>query len=222
MKEYPTSKKNKIKRGAKRGSYNIEQINDILDATSLCYIAFNFEGQAMVQPISFGRKDNELYIHGSYQNRMTESILEADSVSISVTHLDGLLLARSAFHHSVNYRSAIIFGKARELKSNDEKLLGLKALINHVVPNRWEECRFPTDEELKATRVIAIEIKEASAKIKRTPVSDNKEDYELDYWAGEIPIVTKALHPVSDEKLKAGVEMSKSAMQYYKANKKMI
>jgi len=219
MKEYPTSKKNKIKRGAKRGSYNIEQINDILDATSLCYIAFNFEGQAMVQPISFGRKDNVLYIHGSYQNRMTACILEAERVSVSVTHLDGLLLARSAFHHSVNYRSAIVFGKARELKSNEEKLIGLKALINHVVPNRWVECRFPTNEELKATRVIAIKIKEASAKIKHTPVDDNKEDYELDYWAGEIPIVTKALYPVSDEKLKTVIEISKSAMEYYSANK---
>jgi nitroimidazol reductase NimA-like FMN-containing flavoprotein (pyridoxamine 5'-phosphate oxidase superfamily) len=219
MKEYPTSTKNKIKRGAKRGSYNIEQINEILDATSLCYIAFSFEGQAMVQPISFGRKDNVLYIHGSYQNRMTACILEADRVSVSVTHLDGLLLARSAFHHSVNYRSAIIFGKARELESNDEKLVGLKALINHVVPNRWEECRFPTDEELKATRVIAIDIIEASAKIKHTPVNDNKEDYELDYWAGEIPIVTKALHPEPDEKLKPGIEMSTSALEYYKVNK---
>jgi len=219
MKEYPTNNKNKIKRGAKRGSYNIEQINEILDATSLCYIAFNFEGQAMVQPISFGRKKNMLYIHGSNQNRMTACILEAEHVSVSVTHLDGLLLARSAFHHSVNYRSAIIFGKAHELNSNEEKLVGLKALINHVVPNRWEECRFPTDEELKSTRVIAIEIKEASAKIKHTPVSDNKEYYELDFWAGEIPIVTKALPPISDEKLKPYTQMSKSALAYYKANK---
>jgi len=120
MKEYHPSSNNKVKRGSKRAIYDIAQINEILDSTSLCYIAFTFEGLALVQPISFGRKDNVLYIHGSYQNRMTECILNADKVTISVTHLDALLLARSAFHHSVNYRSAIIFGRARELKSNNK------------------------------------------------------------------------------------------------------
>jgi nitroimidazol reductase NimA-like FMN-containing flavoprotein (pyridoxamine 5'-phosphate oxidase superfamily) len=222
MTEYPRHKKNKVKRGAKRATYDVAQINKILDSTSLCYIAFTFEGLAMVQPISFGRKGNVLYIHGSHQNRMTASILDADQLTVSVTHLDGLLLARSAFHHSVNYRSVIIFGKARELKSNEEKLVGLKALINHVVPNRWDECRPPNNNELKATRVIAIEIIEGSAKISNSPVNDNKEDYELDYWAGKIPIVTKALYPISDKKLKKDIEMSKSAMAYYQANKDNI
>jgi nitroimidazol reductase NimA-like FMN-containing flavoprotein (pyridoxamine 5'-phosphate oxidase superfamily) len=222
MKEYPRNKKNKIKRGAKRATYDVNQINEILDTTSLCHIAFTYQGSAMLQPISFGRKDNVLYIHGSHQNRMTACILEAERVSVSVTQLDALLLARSAFHHSVNYRSAIIFGKARELKTNDEKMVGLKALINHVVPNRWDECRTPTDEELNATRVIAIDIIEASAKISTSPVNDNKEDYKLDFWAGKIPIVTKALHPVADGKLKQGVKMSKSALAYYQANKDNI
>jgi nitroimidazol reductase NimA-like FMN-containing flavoprotein (pyridoxamine 5'-phosphate oxidase superfamily) len=222
MKVYPTGNINKVKRGSKRATYDISKINEILDSTSLCYIAFTFEGLAMVQPISFGRKNNVLYIHGSHQNRMTACLLEAERVSVSVTHLDALLLARSAFHHSVNYRSAIIFGKARELKTNEEKRVGLKALINHVVPNRWDECRPPNENELKATRVIAIEIIEASAKISASSVEDNKEDYKLDYWAGKIPIITKAGFPVSDDQLKPGIEISKSALAYYQKNKDSI
>lgn len=217
--EYPKTEKNLVKRGARRATYSISEINSVLDATSLCHIAFIHQNQAMVLPINFGRKEKTIYIHGSNQNRMTSALLEQGLATVSVTILDGLLLARSAFHHSVNYRSVVIFGKVREVISNEEKIEGLKTLINHVVPNRWEECRKPSAAELKATRVLAIDITNASAKIKNTPVSEHKEDLKLDHWAGEIPLLTHAQKPIPDKTLDGSVPISKAAWNYYLKHK---
>lgn len=217
--EYSKSTSNTVKRGAKKSSYNKEEIHTILDASEICFVAFNVNGKAFVQPINFGRKEETLYIHGSLQNRMTNMLIESGEVCLSVMHLDSMKLTRSAFHHSVNYRSVVVFGKVRELLTNEEKLEGLKTIINHFVPNRWDYCREPNENEMKATRVIAIEIESASAKIADTPPNDNKEDYELDFWSGQIPIKNVCEFPVPDETLKDGIEIPQHVLDFYQKRK---
>ncbi len=217
--EYKKGNQNTIKRGKKKASYNIEEINKILDASEICHIAFNVDGLPQVQPINFGRKGNKLYIHGSLKNRMTNSLIENKKVCLSVMHLDAMKLSRSAFHHSVNYRSAVIFGSVKELKTSAEKLVGLKSIITHFVPNRWDFCREPTEKELLATKVLEIEIESASAKIADTEVSDNKDDEKLNHWAGIIPIKTICEYPIATENLKSEIKIPKHILEFYEKNK---
>ncbi len=216
---YKKSEKNTVKRGAKKASYSKEEIYKILDTSEICNIAFTINGLAQVQPINFGRRNNKIYIHGSLNNRMTNQLIEQGTVCLSVFYLDAMKLSRSAFHHSVNYRSVVVIGKVKELITDDEKLTGLKAIINHFVPNRWENCRKPSNKELKATKVLEIEIETASAKIANAPVSDNKEDLDLDFWAGTIPIKTICEFPIPEKDLKEGVEIPKHILDFYKNNK---
>ena len=217
--EYSKTQSNTIKRGAKKASYNKEEIHAILDASEVCNVAFNIQGKAYVQPINFGRSGETLFMHGSLQNRMTNALIETGEACISVMLLDAMKLTRSAFHHSVNYRSVVVFGKVYEVKTNEEKLEGLKAIINHFIPGRWDYCRLLNENELKATKVIAIEIENASAKIANTPPNDNNEDYELDFWSGIIPIKMVCEYPVADEKLKAGIEIPPHVLEFYEKNK---
>ncbi len=218
--EYQKTSDNTIKRGAKKATYNKEEIHAILDACEICSVAFLINGKSYVQPINFGRSGETLYMHGSLQNRMTNALIENGEACLSVFHLDAMKLTRSAFHHSVNYRSAVVFGKVRELQTNEEKLEGLKAIINHFVPNRWDYCREPNESELKATRVIAIDIETASAKIATAPPNDNAEDRELDYWCGTIPVKTVVEFPVSDTTMKPGAEIPQHVLDFYEKRKK--
>ena len=215
--EYKKTTDNTVKRGAKRAQYNKEEIHKILDKCNVCYIAFMFDGKPFVQPISYGRKGEKIYIHGSIQNRMTSAILNSKEVCLNVTILDGMLLTRSAFHHSVNYRSVVIFGEPHELLENEDKLIGLKAIINHFVPDRWNHCRKPNKNELKATRVIAIDIINASAKIKNAPPEDNPEDLDLDFWAGTIPVKTICEMPVAEEKIDKSIPLPKHIKTFYES-----
>ena len=217
--DYEISKLNKVIRGGHKASYDKKIIHSILDSSEICNIAFSIEGKAYVQPINFGRDGETLYLHGSPQNRMTSALIEAEEVCLSVMYLDSIKLTRSAFHHSVNFRSVVVFGKVRELKTNEEKLIGLKALINHFVPNRWDFCRPPNENELKATRVLAIDIESASAKIADTPPKDNVEDYKLDYWSGEFPIKTICEFPIPDKNIKDGVPIPQHVLDFYEKNK---
>jgi nitroimidazol reductase NimA-like FMN-containing flavoprotein (pyridoxamine 5'-phosphate oxidase superfamily) len=217
--EYEKSELNKIERGKHKASYDKKLIHSILDSSEICSVAFNFNGKAFVQPINFGRSGDTLYLHGSHQNRMTTALLNSGEVCLSVFYLDSMKLTRSAFHHSVNYRSVVVFGKVRELNTNEEKLIGLKAIINHFVPNRWDYCRVPNENELKATRVLAIDIKSASAKIADAAPQDNMEDYELNYWSGEIPIKTICEFPIPDKKLKEGISIPQHVLDFYENRK---
>ena len=165
--EYDKTSFNTIKRGAKKATYNKEEIHAILDAIEICTVGFLIDGKTFVQPINYGRLGETLYMHGSLQNRMTNALINAGEACISVFQLDAMKITRSAFHHSVNYRSAVVFGTVRELITNEEKLVGLKAIINHFVPNRWDYCREPNENELKATRVIAIDIETASKSVEK-------------------------------------------------------
>ncbi len=217
--DYNKTEINTVKRGANKAAYDKKSVHSILDASEICHIAFNVNGKAFVQPINFGRENETIYIHGSLQNRMTSALIEAKEVCLSVMLLDSMKLTRSAFHHSVNYRSVMVFGIVKELKTDSDKLKGLKSIINHFVPGRWENCRKPNEKELKATRVLEIKIETASAKIADVPPTDNTEDYSLDYWAGSIPIKTVCQYPIPDEKTDKSTQIPEHILKFYEKKK---
>ena len=177
----------KIVRGDNRASYDARQITAILDASFICHVGFVLEGEARVIPTAYVRIDNAIYLHGHLKNQMMNTLLDGQTCCISVTILDGLVLARSGFHHSVNYRSVTVFGKAEKLP-DDEKELNLDRLINHLVPDRIPHLRVHTQQELKATLVVKIPIDEAAAKIRSGPPIDAEKDYDTDIWAGVINV----------------------------------
>lgn len=214
--EYPKSTQNTVKRGAKKAHYDRATIYNILDATEICYVAFILDNKPFVQPINFGRIGDKIYLHGSHQNRMTAAIIDSGEVCLNVTLLDGMKLTKSAFHHSVNYRSVVAFGKTREITDNTKKMEALKAIINHFVPDRWEHCRPPNEKELKATRVTEITIESASAKVATAPPTDNKEDYELNYWAGTIPVKTALGIPVNAPYIDEAIEIPQHVIDFIK------
>ncbi|OOZ37154.1 pyridoxamine 5'-phosphate oxidase family protein [Solemya velesiana gill symbiont] len=217
--EYEKTSRNTVKRGRKKASYDKDAIHSILDTNEICTVAFNVDGKAYAQPINYGRSDDYLYLHGSTKNRMTSALMKAGEVCLSVMSLDALKLTRSAFHHSVKFRSAVVFGEVRELTTEEDKLEGLKRIINHFVPGRWDHCRKPNSKELKATRVLEIKITSASAKIADSPPLDEPEDYALDFWAGTIPVKTVYEYPIPDENLKNGVELPSHVLEFYEEKK---
>ncbi|HFC29941.1 MAG TPA: pyridoxamine 5'-phosphate oxidase family protein [Oceanospirillales bacterium] len=218
--KFEKSKINTVKRGAKKAVYDKSEIYSILDETEICNIAFIYNNKPFVQPINFGRLDDKIYIHGSLKNRMTNALLETEEVCLNVMILDAMKLTRSAFHHSVNYRSVMIFGSVKELTSDKDKLQGLKTIINHFVPNRWEYCRKPNKKELKATKVLEITIKTASAKIADTPPADKKDDLNLDFWTGTIPVKKVYDFPISDEFAKNKTKIPNHILDFVKEKNK--
>jgi len=179
--------KSKVKRIPKRGHYDEKTLFEILDDGLICHVGFCIEEQPFVIPTLYGRDGNKIYLHGASTSRMLKSIEKGISVCLTVTHVDALVLARSAFHHSMNYRSAVVFGKATKV-SDEEKEKVLKIISDQVIPGRWEEVRSPNQKELKATTVLELTIDEASSKIRTGPPGDEKEDLELGIWAGLVPI----------------------------------
>ncbi len=204
------SKKIKVKRAPQRGFYDKETVYSILDNDFVCQIAFVHEGYPVIIPTIYGRKDDVLYVHGATVSRMLVDLEKGIPISINVTNTKGIVLARSAFHHSLNYESVTIFGKAELVEADDERMEALKIVSDQVLENRWEEVRLPTEKEMKATKILKIEISEASAKIRTGPPKDDKPDYELPIWAGVIPIQKTYGAPVNDPELKEGIELPKS------------
>ena len=219
---YEKTELNTVKRGGHKARYDKMLIHEILDAVEVCHVAFNIGGRAQVQPVNFGRSGETLYIHGSPKNRMTRALIESGEACLSVMILDSMKLTRSAFHHSVNFRSVVVFGRVEELKSDEQKVEGLKTIINHFVSGRWEHCRPPTKKELKATRVIAIHIESASAKVADGALVDDSADYESAYWAGVIPVKTVYGFPVADEKLREDMEIPAHVLDWYENKKSGI
>jgi nitroimidazol reductase NimA-like FMN-containing flavoprotein (pyridoxamine 5'-phosphate oxidase superfamily) len=210
----PTTARTKLKRLPKRGSYERETVYQILDEAFVCHVGFIVDGQPVVIPTGYARDGNRLLIHGSAASRMLRALsLEAD-VCVTVTLIDGLVLARSAFHHSMNYRSVMIFGRAKIVSDEGEKLEALRAFTEHIVPGRWKDVRQPSENELKATLVMSLLIDEASAKIRSGAPIDDEADYELDVWAGVIPLRLEAGVPVDDTKLKEGIAVPDYASTY--------
>ncbi|MBR9999503.1 MAG: pyridoxamine 5'-phosphate oxidase family protein [Cyclobacteriaceae bacterium] len=201
------TEKIRVKRVPDRGSYDKETIYRILDASFLCHMAFIHDGYPVIIPTLYGRSEENLYIHGATSSRMIKKLSEGIDLSLSVTLVDGFVLARSAFHHSMNYRSVVLFGKG-ELVPDEEKHESLRIISDHILPGRWKEVREPNKKELKATHVIRVPIRDASAKIRTGPPKDDAPDYDLDVWAGEIPLKLVASKPVADPELKNGIPAS--------------
>ena len=194
-----------VKRLAKRGEYDRETINAIIDEALICHVGFVVDGSPVVIPTIHTRVGETLYFHGSAASRMLRSLRDGIDACVTVTLLDGLVMARSAFHHSMNYRSVVVLGKGREVVDREEKLRVLDALVEHVCAGRVRDVRAPNEAELRQTLVIAMPLAEASAKIRTGPAVDDDEDYALPIWAGVIPLALTPLWPVDDERLVAGV-----------------
>lgn len=209
---------NKVIRGAKREMNDEESVKSILDAGFLCHVAFQHQGQSLMIPTAYGRKDEELYLHGSTKNFMLNQILDGQTICISVTHLDGIVLAKSLFHTSVNYRSVILYGKAVLVEDENERIEGMKVITENIIKGRWDEVTLGTESQLKATMVIKFSIEKASAKIRNEgPAGDD--DLLDEVWSGHIPLVLKAQLPVQDSKFGKELEMSDSVKNYYENNK---
>jgi hypothetical protein len=198
--EMPTAR-TRVIRESERGVYDRQTVYRILDEAFLCHVGFSVDGQPFVIPTSYGRKDAELYIHGSAASRMLRQVKDGVQMCITVTLLDGLVLARSIFNHSMNYRSVVILGKATLVDDAAEKLAALRVLSEHIIPGRWDDVRQPNERELKATSVLRLPIEEFSAKVRIGPPIDDAEDYAFPTWAGVVPLEIKGGEPISDPKL---------------------
>ena len=190
-----------VKRVPKRGHYDSKTIHVILDQNHICHVGIVHQGAPVVIPTLYGRSGDQLFVHGASVSRLMTELEGEIELSISVAKTKGLVLARSAFHHSLNYESVVLFGKGSLISNTEDKLHALKSVSDHLIPGRWEEVRQPSAKELKATKVIAIPLEEATTKIRTGGPVDDKADYELDIWAGELPVVEKYGSPIADEKL---------------------
>ena len=195
------SHRSKINRIPSRGFYDKETINQIIDEALYCHVSFVQNDQPYIIPTIHARMGDRIVLHGAKGSRMLKHIAEGNKVSVAITLMDGLVLARSVFHHSMNYRSVVLFGKGTVIESKVKKLEALKAITEHLIPGRWEDARKPNEKELNATTVVSIDVDEASAKIRTGPPIDNEEDYNLSVWAGLIPISQKFDSPENDPKL---------------------
>ncbi len=210
--QYRVDARNKVKRVPQRGHYDHETVHAILDGAFLCHIGMTgSEGQPFVIPTAFGREGNKIYIHGATTSRMMKHGEDGLRICITVTHLDGIVLARSAFHHSMNYRSAVCFGTATVVP-DDRKEHVLKVISEHILKDRWDESRLPNAKELKATTVLEMVIDQASAKIREGHPGDDKPDYELDIWSGVIPMSVEYGVPIPDAVLRDGITVAPSAL----------
>lgn len=194
------TERTQVKRLPKRGAYDRETIYAILDEAFICHVGFVVDGQPYVIPTGYARVGDDLYIHGSSASRMLRNLATDVDVCITVTLIDGLVLARSAFHHSMNFRSVVILGKAEMVEDQDEKNKALEAFTEHIIPDRWPEIRWPNEIELKATTVLKLPIEEASAKIRTGPPIDDEEDYAINVWAGVLPLKISPGVPIRDDR----------------------
>jgi nitroimidazol reductase NimA-like FMN-containing flavoprotein (pyridoxamine 5'-phosphate oxidase superfamily) len=206
MAELKTTERTRVKRIPDRGRHDRETVNAILDEALIAHVAFEKDGEPAVLPTAHWRMGDTLYVHGHSKNAMLHAAKD-NPICVCVTLLDGLVLARSGFHHSINYRSVVIFGTARDITDPAEKMEALKVFTDKIAPGRWDEIREPTTQELKATMVLSIPIDEASAKIRTGPPVDDEEDYALPVWAGVVPISQTSGAPIPDDRLAAGTPL---------------
>ena len=202
MSQFTPTDRTQVKRLPKRGHYERETVYSILDTAFVCHVGFSVDGQPFVIPTNFGRSGDTLYLHGSAASRMLKTLSGGVPVCVTVTHVDGLVLARSAFHHSVNYRSVMILGKAQLVEDPAEKMAALRIFTEHVMKGRWNDVRIPTEQELKATTVLSLPLEEVSAKVRTGGPIDDEADYALQVWAGVLPLETVPKAPVPDAQRK--------------------
>src|SRR5467141_737609 len=186
----------RVVREPQRAVYDRDAVNQILDEAFLCHVGFVADGQPFVIPTSFGRDGDVLYIHGSAASRMLRNLDQGVAVCITATLLDGLVLARSVYNHSMNYRSVVVLGRAQEVTDRTRKLRAMECVVEHVVPGRWADARQPNEGELKGTTILELSLDEASAKIRSGPPTDDDADLELSVWAGVIPLKLEPSDPI--------------------------
>jgi nitroimidazol reductase NimA-like FMN-containing flavoprotein (pyridoxamine 5'-phosphate oxidase superfamily) len=205
MSSYKPTSRTRVRRLRKRAVYDKPRVHEILDEGFLCHVGFIQGNQPFVIPTLYGRAGETLYIHGSGASRMLKTLAEGVDVCVTVTLVDGYVLARSVFHHSMNYRSVAILGRARLVSDPGEKLEALRLITDHIVPERWAEVREPNELELRQTMVLALPLEEVSAKVRAGPPVDEEEDYTRPVWAGVVPIQTRAGSPITDVRVPPGV-----------------
>ncbi len=216
----PSGPRTKLHRLPKRGAHDTATIHAILDCGFVAHVGFQVDGQPFVIPTLYGRESDVLYLHGSAASRMMGELASGVPACVTVTLVDGLVLARSAFHHSINYRSVVAFGTARKIEDAQKKVRALKIISEHVIAGRWQEVRTPNEQELKVTTVLEFAIEEASAKIRTGPPVDDEQDYALPVWAGILPLRTEAGAAVPDERLNAGIPVPDYVVNYWRPQKK--
>ena len=217
---YPITPVNRVKRLHERGAYDHATIHGLLDASMLCHISYVIEGQPYCTPTLFWREGTKLYWHGSSASRMLRNQSEGEPVCLTVAHLDSLVLARSAFNHSVDYRAVMAFGHARIIDDEEEKLRGIRAMVDRFYPGRTDLLRAPTEQEIKATRFIGMEIETASAKVRAKGIGDDEEDYALPIYAERIPVRTVLGAPEPCNRLVDGVTRP-AALQGYREGRRL-
>src|SRR5882672_2703078 len=214
MSDFATTERTQVKRLPKRGKYDSETVYKILDEAFVCHVGFVVDGQPFVIPTNFGRVGDTVYLHGSAASRMLRTLSGGIPVCVTVTLVDGLVLARSAFHHSVNYRSVVILGTAKLVEDPAEKTEALRLFTEHVMKGRWNEIRWPNEQELKGTTVLALALEEVSAKVRVGGPVDDEEDYSLPVWAGVLPLSQTKGAPVPDARLKEGTAVPQYVTSY--------
>ncbi len=214
MDKLPQTSRTTLKRLPQRGNYDRELINQILDEGFICHVGFVVDDEPFVIPTGYARVDDKLFIHGSQASRMLRALEKGIDLCVTVTLIDGLVLARSAFHHSMNYRSVVVFGRANVVDEREEKMAALLALSEHMIPGRWADVREPNERELQLTTVVSLPLTEASAKVRSGPPLDDEEDYELEVWAGVIPLRLIAEAPLDDPRLPAEIAVPDYARRY--------
>jgi hypothetical protein len=219
MSDFIPSERTEVRRLAKRAVYERETVYRILDEGLVCHVGFVADGKPVVIPTGYGRMGDTLYLHGSPASRMLRALGDGADVCLTVTLLDGLVLARSAFHHSMNYRSVVLFGKATLLEDPDAKREALRAFTEHVAPGRWQDVRPPSEKELKSTTVLAIPLEEVSAKVRTGPPLDDEEDYALPVWAGVLPLELTPAAPLPDARLAQDVDVPEYVTRYTRKNR---
>ena len=208
----PVTGRTTFNRLPKRGTHERATIEGILDEALFCHIGFVHDGQPFVLPTIHARVGAEIYVHGSAAGRMLRTLAGGTCLCLTATLLDGLVLARSAFHHSMNYRSVVVLGKAQLVSGDEERSLALRAIVEHVAPGRWDEVRWPNANEMKATHVLKLPLAEASAKVRTGGPLDDEEDYGLATWAGVVPLGLVAREPLADPRLSSGTAMSPAVL----------
>ena len=208
------SERVRLRRKRERGSYDREVIDAILDEGLIAHLGIVQDSQPYVIPTLHARDGDVVYCHGSAASRTLRALGSGSPCCLTVSLIDGLVLARSAMHHSANYRSAVVLGDARAVRDHDERMHGFRAIVERIVPGRWPEVRPPTEEEMKATALLALPIEEASAKVRTGPPLDEEEDYALPTWAGVIPLSMQTGRPLPDPRLDAATAIPAHVANY--------
>lgn len=211
---HPTTERTRVVREPQRGVYDREVIYKILDEGMVCHVGFSAEGQPFVIPTLYARVGDAIYFHGSAASRMLQHVAQGENVCVTVTLTDGIVLARSVFHHSMNYRSVVALGKATRVDAEPEKIEALRAFTEKILPGRWNDARQPNEKELKATTILRLPLREVSAKIRSGPPQDDAPDYALPVWAGVIPLRTVAGPPIREERCDPSIPVPAYAEPY--------